>query len=254
MLLNPVLLFREAQGFHLNIYYETVKFKIFKSGIMKTIKKYILLLVLATQMNYLWALPDGWSVNSADYQYSLTITATVEVNSETVGNTGNVVAAFVNNECRGVAEASLVQANNTYYFYLTVFSNEYSGDTIRFSYYDKDKDNVTEFAKTVVFTDGDNLGSVSNPYVVTNDQHDGIVQRSGVAALNCYPNPTDHWLTIDTQNPLSAIRLYNVTGKLISTFDPGFDNTIDVSQLPKGIYLIEAESNKTKFLSKFIKE
>jgi hypothetical protein len=131
-------------------------------------KKYILLLVLFCQLSILRAIPTDWTVNSFDYQYSLTITGTVVLNGETLGSAGDAVAAFINNQCRGVAQASYVAANNSYYFYVSVFSSTYSGEPITFRFYNQAEDSIYSGFQALTFADGANYGSVSEPYVFTN--------------------------------------------------------------------------------------
>ena len=77
------------------------------------------------------------------YQYDMTVYYTlVAPDGNPISETGNYeVAAFVNDECRGVGKLVTQTGENGQtltYGYLRVYSNETSGETITFKYYDKE--------------------------------------------------------------------------------------------------------------------
>jgi len=74
------------------------------------------------------------------------------------------------------------------------------------------------------------------------------------AQLNIYPNPVNTQLTIRLSNKISIekIIITDLTGKAILTQQQNND-TINVENFAKGIYIIEAFSGNEKFQSKFIK-
>lgn len=63
--------------------------------------------------------------------------------------------------------------------------------------------------------------------------------------VNIYPNPANNFITISAQNPITAVKLYSVEGKLLRNYTT---NTTDVSieknELTNGLYFIELEINK----------
>jgi hypothetical protein len=118
----------------------------------------------------LHAQPSEWQVNSSEYEYSMTMSASVEFEGTDYGAENDYLAAFVNDTCRGVAEATYVEDYSKYMFFLTVFSNDYSGEEITFKYYSAEGDEVlTGFLKET-FTEGNNLGTASDPYLVTDTE------------------------------------------------------------------------------------
>ncbi len=130
-------------------------------------KNFILITAILLQTVVSFGTPN-WTVNSSDYEYSLTITAVVEVNGELMGADGDMVGAFVNGECRGVADAVFNSTYNKYFFFLTVFSNQYSGEEVSFEYFNKADDKIYVEFITIEFQDGQNMGSASSPYKITN--------------------------------------------------------------------------------------
>jgi hypothetical protein len=67
--------------------------------------------------------------------------------------------------------------------------------------------------------------------------------------LKLYPNPATQHITLDNLDPASEhIRVYSVTGQLVMTarVSPG-ENTIDISRLPRGIYIVNTGFQISKF-------
>ena len=62
-----------------------------------------------------------------------------------------------------------------------------------------------------------------------------------------YPNPVES--TLFFSNDVNVVQIFDITGKLV-IFENNNINSIDVSRLDKGIYLIEIDGVKTKFVKK----
>ena len=107
--------------------------------------------------------PD-WSVNTSNFQYSMTITTFLNVNGTTLTNTNDKVGAFVNNENRG--EATVVYNGNAkkYLAYLTVYGN--TGETINFKIYDSQNNQIVTTTQTEVFAINENIGGVFQSFSV----------------------------------------------------------------------------------------
>lgn len=180
--------------------------------------KYILITltgILAFSM--LKAQPGGWQVNSSDYEYSMTISAVVEFEGTYYGAENDYLAAFVNDTCRGVAQASYIEAYDRYMFFLTVFSNDYQGEQIHFKYYRASvEDSITGF-QNETFKDATNMGTASNPYIVS-DQ----VQENEYDVT---------FIVNDGTNPLENANV-NIDGETLITNSNGKALT----QLPDGNY------------------
>jgi len=63
----------------------------------------------------------NWSVNQNNYQYTMTFVGFLNSDGSRLVSTNDKVAAFVNGECRGIANLIFVTSENQYYAYLTVF-------------------------------------------------------------------------------------------------------------------------------------
>jgi len=97
-----------------------------------------------------------------------------------------------------------------------------------------------------------------NLTVTTTDKYaTGIKNISNNTSFNnleIVPNPVRDVLTVSA-NKKSVAKIYNTTGQLmISQIIEGGDNSINVQQLAKGIYIIKLKSEGTELSRKFIKE
>lgn len=103
----------------------------------------------------------------------------------------------------------------------------------------------------------------SNPAIVTNTFNTQFVSALGNAlftesSINLYPNPANSLVQIALQNTteiIDSIVIYDILGKKVSQISSVASNqsTIDVSNLSKGIYLVEISTeNHLKQIKKLI--
>jgi hypothetical protein len=109
----------------------------------------------------------SWSVNENNFQYTMSFVAFVNVNGVSLANENDKVAAFVNGECRGVTNLTYVASEDSYYAYLTVFSNENS-EIINFKIYDSTNNVETDVVKTKIFEINEHYGNLFQAYSVAN--------------------------------------------------------------------------------------
>ncbi|MEH0154468.1 T9SS type A sorting domain-containing protein [Limibacter armeniacum] len=112
------------------------------------------------------ATPD-WSVNAADYNYSMGITGRVLLNGNTQ-TPNDMIGVFVNGECRGVAKPIYIAALDQYQYFLLAYSNQLTGETLSFQYYQAEGDQVISLTNSLTFTLDDQEGTVSDPYILAN--------------------------------------------------------------------------------------
>ncbi|MEH6763670.1 MAG: ExeM/NucH family extracellular endonuclease [Aequorivita antarctica] len=77
--------------------------------------------------------------------------------------------------------------------------------------------------------------------------------------VSMYPNPATNKFTIAKRQSiaLTSVAIYDVTGRLINTFDlskMGQEETIDVSALEAGIYLFQIKGENIRIIKQLIKE
>lgn len=101
-----------------------------------------------------------------------------------------------------------------------------------------------------------------NPPIITNTFHTEFVQQLGLDEFEntdfvFYPNPVSDWLTISVRGnaTISGITVYDVLGKKVFTQQAAnlSTQTIDLSAVSKGIYLIEVATDANhKVIKKLI--
>ncbi|WP_066630480.1 T9SS type A sorting domain-containing protein [Labilibacter marinus] len=77
-----------------------------------------------------------------------------------------------------------------------------------------------------------------------------INDRNSINPYHLYPNPMGSLLYIENIKGDQTIRIYTATGKLVITKTYNATKGIDVSMLPKGMYILNIEGNSIKFIKK----
>ena len=86
----------------------------------------------------------------------------------------------------------------------------------------------------------------------------GVLSVNNVVdhSTNIFPNPAKNNITIENSNfEINTVELYNIAGQLVKSEDVNSMRTnLNVSDLNKGIYILEIQSNKTSIRRKLIVE
>ena len=80
-----------------------------------------------------------------------------------------------------------------------------------------------------------------------------VEENSNELNLMVYPNPVDEMFTISGVN-LERADIYTATGKLVKSVSLNTVNTIDVSELSNGVYVVRVISGKNVGVSRFVKQ
>ncbi len=101
----------------------------------------------------------NWTVDPSNYQYSMTMTAFLNVNGTTLSKEEDKVAAFVGNEVRGVANVLYAQSADRYLAFITVYANT-ENEVLKFKIYDSNSSTEVDVAMELSFKIDQQLGSV----------------------------------------------------------------------------------------------
>lgn len=112
-----------------------------------------------------FAQPD-WNVNPNQYVYSMTVTGKVSIENRTSSDQNDLVAAFINGECRGVANVKYQAVLDDYFVFLMIYSNEPIGE-VTLKIYDASAGVEIAVLNKVNFLINDIVGSVSNPLLIS---------------------------------------------------------------------------------------
>ena len=109
---------------------------------------------------------SGWTVNPYEYQYDMTVWGQLNIDDAVITDYSNYeVAAFVGDECRGVAEVNNQGGSSR--LYIRIRSNSTSGEKITFKLFDKTEGKPKRIAETINFESNGQVGIPSSPTTLT---------------------------------------------------------------------------------------
>ncbi len=124
--------------------------------------------------NIAYAVPQ-WSVNPQCYENSMTITGVLQIDQVESVDIQDIISASVTtgtgacnpvSATQGINYIQYIPALDRYYVFLTVYGDQISnGEIITFSAYDANVDSVYTVSNSLIFNDGDRIGSFDNPHV-----------------------------------------------------------------------------------------
>lgn len=100
----------------------------------------------------------------------------------------------------------------------------------------------------------DAIGCVANSCI---DVSVGVsVGENTFLPIICFPNPTNSELNIQSPNPISTIKIYDITGRIVFAQQPNADKiALNLESLSTGCYFITATTKSGNLVSgKFIKD
>jgi gliding motility-associated-like protein len=131
---------------------------------IKLFSQLIMLLLISSNT---YAQPN-WSVHPPDYQYTMTMTGLGVYYCQETQDDADMVAAFIDGECRGVQHFNTVVGSQSF-AYMTIYANVSSGSEIIFKLYDASEDVIMEDVYQESFLENESLGNAANPYVFQTD-------------------------------------------------------------------------------------
>lgn len=72
------------------------------------------------------------------------------------------------------------------------------------------------------------------------------------AIVTVSPNPATEYFTVNVNTPVKSVSIYNLAGQLVKTVNAPADNTVNVSDVTAGIYLLSIETAESASVSKLI--
>ncbi len=115
--------------------------------------------------------PPDWKCESQNYQYSSNLIGKISINSSESSNEDNMVAAFIDGECRGVANLRYIESIDAHLLFLDIYSNELN-KKINFVVWNASEGSIMEdVTPELTFEDNKVYGSIGSPInlVVSNN-------------------------------------------------------------------------------------
>ena len=210
-----------------------------------------------------------WTVNPSDYRYDMSLYLDVTFAAVKMDSSKYEVAVFCGDQYRGIAEVLLL-GNGNECLYLRARSNQESGETMTFKYYNKETEEILPIdGESFKFESNGRLGYPSDPYIVKIIRHfdvnlsagngGSINQQGGRLAegteltITATPSEGYHfeqWSDGNTDNPrtikvdadialaaefgINTYKLvYNVDGNLYKEYDVNYGTVINPEELPE---------------------
>ncbi|MGJ8593192.1 MAG: T9SS type A sorting domain-containing protein [Aquaticitalea sp.] len=90
--------------------------------------------------------------------------------------------------------------------------------------------------------------------LVISDANLGVSENQ-LSGLKLYPNPANDFISIESNNALiTSVEIFNILGKSVYSQNGLTDNTLDISALSNGMYLLKITSDKGSITKKIIKD
>ncbi len=219
-----------------------------------TLNKSIILLLtlLVVGINKVLAADPNWTVNPANFQYNMTMTAVINIDCAEQISPSNRIGVFVGSECRGTALTSQVY-NGKYTASLFIYSNAVNGETISFKIYDAAKDTVYDAKLTVQFQQNASYGNASSPYIVYSKYPCYFIKDVLPVANFISPNGDGVNDSFEIQDVASyqeyTLTIFNENGLEVYKKEGNYNNDWDVKLngklLPTGSYYYTFKNSAT---------
>ena len=135
--------------------------------------------------------------NYTNYEFSMSVTSLVYINDSSVLGENDMLAAFVNNELRGISQALLVPTalGHALSFQNLIYSNLENGEIVNFKYYNFESDTIYELNEIIDYNVDTFLGDVNNPFLFTyslnNNYYSMNLDNTGNSALFIFTDDID---------------------------------------------------------------
>ena len=108
--------------------------------------------------------PD-WNVNPADFKYNMTVFGKMRFNNVFSADKEDMLAVFVDGQCRGVANSSYDKIGDLWYAFLTVYSNTVQENNLEFRMWDASTGKMYNATpdRTITFINDQIIGSANEP-------------------------------------------------------------------------------------------
>jgi len=197
---------------------------------------------------------EQWSVNSSDFQYSMTFVSELSNDNQILISQMDKVAAFVNGECRGVSNVVYNTIVDKYVSYLSVYANT-SGETVSFKVYNSNLDTILEVENTMEFSIDKNHGNAIEPFVFSTTLNlANLTSITNQNSLAIYPMPFGTKVNIapliNSLNTLYTVQVLDLNGKLIDEVRHNFKTELmlDTEGFPYGPLMFKILNDNRKLI------
>ncbi|MFZ4724233.1 MAG: BACON domain-containing protein [Paludibacter sp.] len=200
---------------------------------------------------------QNWGVNTNMYQLNMTVTCTVSVDEVEFKGNDLQIAAFIGDECRGIANLKYVDVYQRYMAFLMVLGNAPDvNQVVTFRCYNKTE--IKQFIATnhsLIFIPEAIKGTPVNPYSINLVQKVTALNNNVESRIEIYPNPVKKLLHLNCDiDGIQQLDIFDTSGRKLNCSNFTNNTDYDVSNLNSGVYLLRINYKGQEYFKKFICE
>ena len=110
--------------------------------------------------------PSNWEIESSNYQFSMSIIGQIRIDGVLSRDEEDRISAFVGNKPRGSAQLQYIPTLNSYIAFLSIYSNQSSGEEISFRVWNASEGQIhSQVPPTHTFESNSLRGSINAPVI-----------------------------------------------------------------------------------------
>jgi len=114
--------------------------------------------------------PPDWKIDPAAYSYSATIIAQLVFESELSDDIYDIVSVYAGNQLRGTVKVEHIAAVEKYLAFITVYSNQASGEPLTFRLWDASEGKEYAWLSSgITFNNNSSTGTINDPLIIRPD-------------------------------------------------------------------------------------
>ena len=195
-----------------------------------------------------------WDFNYRDYQNNGSITLELDdIDIQIEEN--DQIAAFYNDECRGLGYAEKSQLTDEYVFQIMLYGDE-SDILLNFKLYDDSEDSIYDLNEKISYYPNIHSNTLLDPFRMS------TINNKNLKLDNPYPNPFNPTTSISYNIPFEtnnlSINVYDITGRLVEELYKGnqfkgkHKITWNAEKFSSGVYFIKLQTSNEQITKKII--
>lgn len=189
-----------------------------------------------------------WKASVNKYSSNMNVIAIVE-NNGTIKNDYEL-GAFCNGECRGSARPIYIEALDSYMIFLTIHGD--SNEEIDLRLYDIYADEEMALDYNISFETDGTVGTLDEPYTINLAAMN--LNEVSQNEIGVYPNPAEGIVYLTASEVVKEISVYNMVGVMVYHENVVVKNSIDLSGLESGVYMVRIKTENNEVIKQIVKK
>jgi len=199
----------------------------------------------------------GWNFNPREYEFNGTITFAVDNFDD---SEGDLLAAFVDGELRGLAECVYFPFGDTYIYIMQVYSNEVNGEKLTFEVYDIETGQIHKYTESIIFENDMIIGDGFATFDLSETESDVVIPSESSLGY-AYPNPFNPTTSLEysvANDTHVSISIYDISGQVVESlvddykYAGNYNIVWNAHNYSSGIYFIGMNINGDYYTQKLM--